>query len=51
VAQAILARARGGGAAAEPESYLHAANQPDGVRLERRRVRVVERPPLADLAV
>jgi glucosyl-3-phosphoglycerate synthase len=43
VARALLTRA---GQAVEAESYLHAANQPTGVRLERRRVPVVERPPL-----
>lgn len=51
VAQALLSRAEMGGRATESESYLHAANEPGGVRLERRRVRVVERPPLAGLSV
>ena len=46
VARAILRRA---GCAVDAESYLHAASQPAGVRLERRRVPVVERPPLAEL--
>jgi glucosyl-3-phosphoglycerate synthase len=46
VAQALLSRA---GQAVNRESYLHAANQPGGVRLEHRRVRVVERPPLVEL--
>jgi glucosyl-3-phosphoglycerate synthase len=46
VAQALLCRA---GRAVEAESYLHAANQPGGVRLEHRRVQVLERPPLGDL--
>jgi glucosyl-3-phosphoglycerate synthase len=43
VAQALLARA---GRAVDAESYLHAANQPGGVRLEHRRVQLLERPPL-----
>jgi len=42
VARALLSRAGHAGGA---ESYLHAANEPGGVRLERRRVPVVERPP------
>ena len=46
VAQALLSRA---GQAVNGESYFHAANRPDGVRLEHRRVQVVERPPLTDL--
>jgi hypothetical protein len=45
VAQALLSRA---GQAVNGESYLLAANQPDGVRLERRHVQVVERPPFTD---
>jgi glucosyl-3-phosphoglycerate synthase len=47
VARALLSRA---GRAPEAESYLHAANQPGGVRLEHRRVQLVERPPLAGLS-
>jgi glucosyl-3-phosphoglycerate synthase len=46
VARALLARA---GRAVEADAYLHAANHPGGVQLERRRVQVVERPPLAEL--
>ena len=46
VARTLLSRA---GRAVEPDSYLHAANHPGGVRLERRRVQVVERPPLGEL--
>jgi glucosyl-3-phosphoglycerate synthase len=42
VARALLSRA---GQAVDGEVYLHAANQPGGVRLEHRRVQVVERPP------
>jgi len=42
VARALLARA---GHEVGGESYLHAANEPGGVRLARRRVPVVERPP------
>jgi glucosyl-3-phosphoglycerate synthase len=42
VARALLSRA---GHQAGGESYLHAATEPGGVRLERRRVPVVERPP------
>jgi glucosyl-3-phosphoglycerate synthase len=45
VARALLARA---GHEVGAESYLHAANEPGGVRLERRRVPVVERPPFAE---
>jgi len=46
VAQVLLARA---GSPVDARSYLHAANRPDGVELERRHVPVVERPPFADL--
>jgi glucosyl-3-phosphoglycerate synthase len=46
VARTLLTRA---GRAVEAESYLHAANQPSGVRLERRGVSIVERPPMAEL--
>ena len=42
VARAVLSRA---GHEVGGDSYLHAANEPGGVRLERRRVPVVERPP------
>jgi glucosyl-3-phosphoglycerate synthase len=42
VARAILTRA---GQPVDAESYLHAANRPTGVRLERRGVSTVERPP------
>ncbi|MGH2980270.1 MAG: glucosyl-3-phosphoglycerate synthase [Solirubrobacterales bacterium] len=54
VARALLSRAEAdgrippNGGPAAPESYLHAANEPGGVRLEHRRVPVVERPPVAD---
>jgi glucosyl-3-phosphoglycerate synthase len=46
VASALLSRA---GRAPGAQSYLHAANQPGGVRLEHRRVQVVERPPMSEL--
>jgi glucosyl-3-phosphoglycerate synthase len=45
VARALLARA---GHEVGAESYLHATNEPGGVRLERRRVPVVERPPFTE---
>ena len=45
VARALLTRA---GQALDAESYLHAANRPAGVRLERRVVSMVERPPMAN---
>jgi glucosyl-3-phosphoglycerate synthase len=46
VARALLIRA---GRTVDAESYLHAANQAGGVRLEHRRVQVVERPPMNEL--
>jgi ribosomal protein L12E/L44/L45/RPP1/RPP2 len=46
VARALLIRA---GRTVDAESYLHAANQPGGVRLEHRRVQVVERSPMNEL--
>lgn len=48
VARAVMLRA--GGTTPDPEVYLHAACAPDGVRLEQRRVQVLERPPMADVA-
>ena len=54
VARAVMMRvARRDGpaqvAAADAETYLHAACTPGGVRLEQPRVQVLERPPMADL--
>jgi glucosyl-3-phosphoglycerate synthase len=48
VARALLLRA---GQPVDADTYLHAANHPGGVGLERRRVRVVERPPLSSLEI
>lgn len=47
VARALLTRA---GQPVDAGSYLHAANRHTGVRLERRGVSVVERPPLRELS-
>ena len=48
VARAVMMRAQGGDTG-DLESYLHAACTPAGVRLEQRRVKVLERPPMADV--
>jgi glucosyl-3-phosphoglycerate synthase len=45
VARALLTRA---GQAVDAESYLHAANRPAGVQLERRVVSMAERPPMSN---
>ena len=44
VARALLTRA----GQAVDESYLHAASRPEGLRLERRVVSMVERPPMSN---
>jgi glucosyl-3-phosphoglycerate synthase len=55
VARAVLMRVAAEGrlpegmTAADAETYVHAACRPDGVVLEQLRVRVLERPPMADL--
>jgi glucosyl-3-phosphoglycerate synthase len=55
VARAVLRRVSAEGrlpegvTAADAETYVHAACRPDGVVLEQPRVRVLERPPMADL--
>jgi glucosyl-3-phosphoglycerate synthase len=55
VARAVLMRVSAEGrlpegvTAADAETYVHAACRPDGVVLEQLRVRVLERPPMADL--
>ena len=49
VARAVMLRAQGGDSG-DPERYLHAACTAAGVRLEQRRVKVLERPPMADVA-
>jgi hypothetical protein len=45
VARALLTRA---GHSVDSESYLHAASRPEGLRLERRVVSMVERPPMSN---
>jgi glucosyl-3-phosphoglycerate synthase len=49
VTRAVLMRVDGEASTPNPETYLHAACTPAGVKLEERRVQVLERPPMADV--